>query len=268
MDTARFSTLVLSIFFIIFCHGAISDSESEPGSAPAGGPADGNVVTRQTDPERFERIATAPERSIGEDEDIVTQYETGIWLDITEPLDGSETSVLRNGSGSEQLQIINDLIAAQVSNSSRFRLNEGLSIAQTDVGDVTTTLDVMQNINSHQLSALKVRIPTTGDAATINISGILVDPSLPQLDQTQWTDETSAQELAIVELKQYAGGMKGSWFWEANNKSEIKGVVTIDVNWSNELTVQPIYTVVSDEAIAQVNLYTGEVTSGLKAQGE
>jgi hypothetical protein len=220
------------------------------------------------DQARLSRIAAAKEYKKGED--VIIQYDTGVYIEITETFTAHEKVEFQSSEVAEQ-EFLRNLVAERINDSTKFGLSDGVLGSKSPLGNFgedaassekSTLREFSQKIGKVEYPALEVAYRDDSKNGTLKVSGILVDLTLPQLDPKLWLDESAAMELAIASLSQYAVGERGRWFAEAVKGGQLKGRLFIDVyRTSSALSVEPIFRVEGHDSVAYVNLYTGVVNT-------
>ena len=121
-------------------------------------------------------------------------------------------------------------------------------------------IELEQFIDEHRVGFLKLfSIKEGGNDPRSRITGLLINPHLPQLNRKNWMPEKAAIQMATDLLRLKADGFS-AWFLHQVEEGKIAGTEQIDVTQTEEgYAVFPIYEVVGNRTVVRINLYDGSM---------
>tara|TARA_R110001592_G_scaffold343029_1_gene633221 strand:+ start:62450 stop:63094 length:645 start_codon:yes stop_codon:yes gene_type:complete len=121
-------------------------------------------------------------------------------------------------------------------------------------------IEFEQFIDGHSIGFLYLAsIKEGGNDPRSRVTGLLINPLLPQLNRKNWMPEKAAIQMATDVLMRKSDGFS-AWFLHQVEEGKIAGKVQSDVTYTGDgYTVFPIYEVGGDYTIVRINLYDGSM---------
>tara|TARA_R110001592_G_scaffold355031_1_gene655238 strand:+ start:22136 stop:22798 length:663 start_codon:yes stop_codon:yes gene_type:complete len=123
-------------------------------------------------------------------------------------------------------------------------------------------IELEQFIDEHSVGFLNLEsIKEDGNDPRSNVTGLLINPHLPQLNRENWMPEKDAIKMITdVLMRDVKPDGTSDWFLDQVREDKFAGKLALEVGSSEEgITVNPIYSATDDYTIVRINLYDGSM---------